>query len=145
MTVVSYRSPTLDDRNRILKDWMRSAQNETWRHELRPEVWFRGHKALIGALLRRGECVIACSPEAPSQILGWCAYERPDVVHYVYVAHLYRHFGIASGMIRHALGDMTGRDLYCTATGRTFDACERKYRLVYDPYRMLGRFNDESV
>lgn len=39
------------------------------------------------------------------QILGWVAYRRPDVVHYVYVKPYFRRAGVARGLLLAALGD----------------------------------------
>lgn len=59
---------------------------------------------VIDVCLRTSEVVVAHPPGRREQILGWCCYREPSVVHYVFVKPYYRRAGIGRWLLRAALG-----------------------------------------
>lgn len=61
-------------------------------------------RATIRRLMERSECLVACLPNDPDVVLGYCVNEPARgesraVVHFVYVKEKFRHVGIATALV----------------------------------------------
>jgi acetyltransferase (GNAT) family protein len=73
---------------------------------------------VIEQCLRTSSVRVACPPERPEQILGWCCYREGPVVHYVYVKPYYRRRGLGLSLLGRALGLPMARQVYTTHAWR---------------------------
>lgn len=86
------------DRGYVLQTWLESYRQSPWAHQL-PEFayWSRfGHVGLVEDVAFRSPVVVACLPETPSFIYGWCCHSAvpPEpVLHYMFVRHEFRRQG----------------------------------------------------
>lgn len=83
------------------------------------------HHDLVAAILQRGKCLVACDPSAPDEVWGWCCYEPAgQLIHYVYVKQLFRHFHLASELVARcffaaqALGVLSLKHTHETEAGK---------------------------
>ncbi len=88
--------------NNLIKDsWLKSfyytskfCENLDW------EVYFPNQSELIDRLLKKSKIIIAESLDNPDVVVGYIVYEG-DIVHYVYVKHVFKRFGIAKELYTH--------------------------------------------
>lgn len=82
------------DRSYVLDTWLSSYRRSPWAEQL-PEwaYWSKyGHVGLVEELAYQSLVTVACLPETPSWIYGWCC-SGPGVLHYVFVRHEFRKQG----------------------------------------------------
>lgn len=105
---VSVRLKMPGDVARIFSDWLRSYRNAPGMSAIPNEVYFYWHHRILESLWADPTCVfvVACSPDDPNKIYGWLCGQRAEslagdqvIVHYVYVAKLYRRMGLASRLL----------------------------------------------
>lgn len=76
---------------------------------------------------------VASLPDHPRQILGWVCYaEHQDAIHYIYVKHTYRRFGIATLLFKHCSIDDSPE--WATHYTRISKILLPKWNLKYNPY-----------
>lgn len=115
----------------IFSSWLKSFRGSPLAASVENAAYFDGHHRLIEGVLRHARVLCAVSSEDPSQIYGWVCYEIPNaptppVVHYVYVKHSFRGFGIAKRLLARAAPDAfvfthmpaEGRTTTITAKGK---------------------------
>lgn len=61
-------------------------------------------RQVIEQALSTSSVLVAYPEGTPSQILGWCCYRRPLLIHYVYVKAPFRKQGIGRALVAEALG-----------------------------------------
>ena len=87
----------------IFSTWLRSYKHDsplTWM--IHSDTFFKGHQAYLERLLSRPgiEALVSCNSEDPSHIFGWLVWEKPTLVHFVYVKRALRREGVASELLR---------------------------------------------
>lgn len=82
--------------------------------------------ALIRRLLARSKTLVAYAREIPDEIAGYIVLEG-DCAHFLYVKHVYRRMGIATGLAK----DVTKRYSHATKLGTRI---ARAKGIHFDPY-----------
>ncbi len=78
------------------------------------EEYIATQSQVIATCLATSDVLVACPAERPEQILGWCCYRRPAVVHYVYVKPYYRRVGIGRVLLEYAMRGPLPATVYTT-------------------------------
>ena len=119
-----------DDLNFILGTWMESY---FFYMPSRPpkNIYAREHSALIHKKLPICECLVACSEEDPTQILGYLITEG-ELLHYIYVKELFRKLGIGSRLMEEMYRNAV--DVVHTHYTKPIKHFDRSYHLIYNPY-----------
>lgn len=102
------------DENVVIRDWVKATDESfvystwliglyygnPWYGEIEKDTYMRNyHKILENILNRPGvEVKVACYAEDPDIILGYSVTQN-DVLHWVYVKHAWRKFGIAKKLV----------------------------------------------
>ncbi len=118
------------------------------------EEYIATQSQVIATCLATSDVLVACPAERPEQILGWCCYRRPTVVHYVYVKPYYRRHGIGRALLWEALDDGgRGPSVYTTHRWQRPHAdgigyiCTRMQRdgvrIEYNPALIFGATRQE--
>lgn len=100
------------------------------------EYW-RGHRALIGAIVRRSHLLVAES-DADGLLDGFACFEpaaTPPVVHYVYVRMSARRKGVAKALLS-PISD--ARRVIYTHRSRGFEQKRAPAHWHFDPYAIFG-------
>lgn len=127
-----------DDVPFICNSWVKSyLKDAKWLHrdQVEQAVYFEEHRALIGHILERCGALIACNPEAPTQIFGYLVGERIGpvfVAHWVYVKQNFRNLGIAKRLFAEQRGDAL--TVYCTHWSPLAAGKRDKWGLNFNPY-----------
>ena len=101
------------------------------------EVYYDEHKKVIEGCYRRGEILVACMKDDPSVIMGFVAASS-STLHYVYVKHMFRKLKIAETLVKVNFKDFGVGLTQCTHLPRNGKAAMIKFKLVYNPYLLLG-------
>lgn len=90
----------------LISSWLRSFAASKLALMADSDAYFRGYKPIVLAALKRSRVLVACQKADPDAIVGWVAVEPGDVprLHYVYVKHPFRRFGIAKRLVAPLLG-----------------------------------------
>jgi len=96
MTEIDFRRSTAEDTNFILSSWLKSYRSSV--PLVSDDIYFEYHKAYVTNLILKSTIIVACDPDYPSSIYGYAVTE-PEIVHYVYVKHTLRRFGIATALL----------------------------------------------
>ena len=131
---------------RIFKDWLMSYHSSPEVRRIPNPVFYHWHHKLLESLMVDPTVVwlVAVALDNPNHIAGWlCAQEFAGgtfLVHYVYVARVYRRLGLASRLLA-TLGAPKDTGLMVTATTFSGNALltSRGNAPVYNPYLLLGR------
>ena len=149
--LVAYRAAVPEDVNFILNSWLKSHRKAKIPATMNDRAYFRlwhtlARRIIERALTGRVTVLVACSRECPDQILGWSAYERAkNTLHYVYVKHPYRRWGLARTML--ALHGIS-HEAPAVWTHQTHAADQylSRYRAGYDPGpAILGDDDDDRA
>lgn len=99
----SIRAATDDDRSLIIDSWLQSYKDSQFAKRLPLDVyWSRfGHVGVVESLYCDSEIAVACLPDDPTFVYGWCAWDSRGY-HYVWVKGDYRRMGIGSALVRSA-------------------------------------------
>lgn len=126
-----------DDLNFILNSWMTSYRTE---YSFLPDkVYYTGMQKLIGALALESQVLIAHEPNDPNKILGWMVYRPPSepdaamLVHYTYVKHRYRRFGLGKRMLTSANGSNRSLTIIASHRWRVPKPTRVKYNYYFNP------------
>lgn len=123
----------------IRHSWLHSYRhNAPWAEAIPGPVYYPEHAGIIAKLIQRSSCVVACSPEDSSQVMGWCVAQRlagKSCLHFVYVKQPFRGFGIARALL-HALDVRDGWCSHLTEGHGVKLAAALK--LVFNPYVLGG-------
>ncbi len=139
------RTGTANDENFIYSSWLKNYQDASpWGKVIPNDIFFKGEKKIITKLLEHA-CVVVASPEeSPSQILGYVVFSAPErgknVLHFVYVKHPFRKFGIGSQLVGIARGGRMMDEEYIESTHWTramSEGCALKWRVIFNPYLMI--------
>lgn len=158
MSLVNIQDGSQEHHNFIKATWLKTyfSSGSRFCENMTPEVYYAHHPELLEKILKRSKVLVAQSKNDPDVTVGYLVYEPDNVIHFVYVKHTFRRFGVATSLlIRSGL-----RPDACSYTHRTGDCVwvhgsyykeiengqnVRKFRdgkypgLTYDPY---GAFNE---
>ena len=115
------------DSNFIYDSWIRSAKAMNIPNGKRGDIkrFCTRMREHISTVLGAGTVYVACNPDVPSQVYGWCVVVRSEVgciLHYVYVKKLYRSLRVCSRLVKAARWEPKQNALtYCTSA--SFEAC----------------------
>lgn len=133
---IRLREPTRSDFKAVRAQWL-SAYWDRYaegRH-IPKSIFYQEHGQLVDRLLVESEAVVAYLEPVPDEILGWAVFTS-ETLHYVYVKHIYRRKGLATGLVLHANSD-DRKLLYfshgVTAPGRNL---ADKFGLQFNPYKV---------
>lgn len=90
------------DRRFIVHSWLKSFGGSRVATLVEPDAYYRDYRKLIERALSRSRVLVACQPDDDDAIIGWTVVEpRNDrmLVHYVYVKHPFRRFGVAKTLL----------------------------------------------
>lgn len=135
------RSAQPEDVNFILNSWLMSYRHSPFAKGVLKDVYFKKHHEFVKACLARSAVFCAVSKDDTTQIYGWVCIEPPTgheltrALHYVYVKHPYRNFGIGSSLLSHVLESEPKFAFSHLATGKLLGFLAEKGS--YDPYRFF--------
>jgi GNAT superfamily N-acetyltransferase len=138
--LIEIRQGNSSDANFILNSWLKSYRESEFGSDIPKHTYFVGHHELVTKAIQRSQVFCAVSKEDSSQIYGWICLEpgkesKVPSLHYCYVKHPYRGWGIARSLLLHAL------DQELFSFSHLPDG--KFHRLLnkhghYDPYRFFG-------
>lgn len=98
---VVFREARDSDTAFLISSWLRSFAASKLALMADSDAYFQGYKLLVEAALSRSRVLVACQKADPDAIVGWVAVEPGDVprLHYVYVKHPFRRFGVARRLL----------------------------------------------
>lgn len=82
----------------IASSWRRNYIDDRKTQEQR---WWQA--AVVALCLVNSEVLVAHPVERREQILGWCCFRRPNVLHYVFTKPYYRRHGIGWALVEEAM------------------------------------------
>lgn len=130
------RAPRQEDLNFILNSFLRSQRDIGDNALIAQDAYYStaGAKAKIVGILQHAEVLVACNPDDPDQIYGYCVYDRPATLHAVYCKQFMRGNGLATLLVEHCLPDFGSTPTKVTSLCRDYRRRAEKHRLTYDPY-----------
>lgn len=107
--MVKLRPLRPSDYNFILSSWLRSYRNSRFGKGFTNDVYYRSQTDVILGLLSTATTLVACLPDDEERIVGYIVSQMEPMgehfwVHYCYVRHTYRRFGIARQLAKAATG-----------------------------------------
>jgi hypothetical protein len=101
-----------------------------------------GYKGYVEELLQLPTtlCLVASDPLEPSHNFGFAVYEKPNVLHYVYVKAPWRNMGVANRLIHAGLSSFKSTETVVSSTCREWGTLKmwadiaEKYKFVFNPY-----------
>jgi len=108
--------------------------------DMADNVYFPAQRKELEIMLKASDVLVACNPEDPGHVFGYVLSEKfhtSTVVHFIYVKHAVRKFGIAK-MLFDLVAQHQSTTLVTHVTQTNFSRLATKYGLVYDPYLLRG-------
>jgi GNAT superfamily N-acetyltransferase len=99
---VRVRSINDNDIGFVFNAWLKSYRDSKFAKHIPSMMYFTSHHKVIEKLLLKANTLLVCNDDDPTQIYGFLNYEIVDgifVIHYVYVKHSFRKFGLASMLL----------------------------------------------
>jgi GNAT superfamily N-acetyltransferase len=99
-------------------------------------IYYTEHHKVVERLLRGCQVYVACNKDDDSELYGYICAENVDgifVLHYIYVKHTYRMFGIAKQLLNVYEHDPSKASLYTHHT-KVADKLAPRYQMVYSAY-----------
>lgn len=130
------------DAGLVLDSWCRQARSMEPLRSLDPQGWAH-HREMMAAVARGvGSTVVACHPEHPSQIFGYCVgWKEPQAtLCSLYVRSAWRRMGVASGLLAQIYGSehIGTRPIYLTHQTKSSRHHRDRWCLVVNPYLFPG-------
>ena len=128
-----------DDLAFIFNSWLKSYRFSHFGEKITNTIYFNDHHKIIEAILDKGNVLIACSIDDPSQLYGYIVTGSEDgvlVLHFIYVKHTFRNMGIGKTLLD-AVGHSSDKAAVYTHHTRIADRLAAKYNFVYHPYLMF--------
>ncbi len=117
------------DESIIYATWLNSLYCVEPFRRLPKDYFMAAHHALIQSLLTRSQVLIACDPNDPDQIYGYCVCSLGDgVLHWIFTKKDFRRFKVAQ-RLRDKLGD---REITCTQQTPAMKAIAEKWEVYFD-------------
>lgn len=124
----------------IYSSWLKSYRDAPAVAGIPNGIYYAGQHALIERLLERSTVVVACSSDDPQQIMGYGVGEilapSTAVLHWLYVKHTFRGFGIAKaleGTLVHKAATV-----FYTHRVKSCDRLMRSRSHVFNPFALHG-------
>lgn len=139
MVDFALRPPESADVPFLYNSWLKSYRDSPTVAGIPNTLYYTGQHALIERLLRDCEVVIACSKEDPGQILGYGIGETglgTATVHWIYVKHPFRGFGIGRALYQDLVGDQA--NVYFTHRPKNGERLLRGRPVTYNPYLLMS-------
>ncbi len=155
MPLVTYRRYLPSDEDFVIGSWRRQLAAHGVGASSRGRIGQSVADLVRDEIVERvGESntIVACGNDDADQIHGWmCSGLIGDIqiVHGIYVKHVYRGLGIATGLMRlvginRRSDDVIARDAIITSPGSTLSVLSRKFGLTYCPHVALVKSAWES-
>lgn len=136
------------DAHFIASSWLKSYRDSPATAAVPSQTFYYWHHRVIEVVLARAAVLVACDPDDPDTIVGWaCAEAMPGalVLHYVYVKHAFRRFGIARALVRALQAAEPGTDqIFATHATRRALGIMREHDIFLNPYLLMLPFVDGS-
>jgi GNAT superfamily N-acetyltransferase len=131
------------DLHLVLSSWLRSNRDGPIARLLPDSVYYAEEKSIVTALVQRVPVVVACNPELRDSVYGWLCGERLEgrlVVHFIYVRHSWRGWGIGRQLLG-AMGYAPPEPIIATHVTRLYTGgrLSRSYHVINNPYLALRR------
>ncbi len=130
-----------DDLPFIFNSWLKSYRDSPAMGGIPNTVYYAGQHALIEALLERSRVVVACAKDDPTQIMGYALAEYVDdvrLVHWVYVKHTFRGFGIGRALEGAVIGLPSSSPVHYSHRVKTTDRLlKNRTAYVYNPFYLM--------
>jgi hypothetical protein len=127
---ILFRTPTVRDYNFLISSWTKSARHAF--PDVDDKVYYQDYKSKVRDLLANKDTLLAVDPEDSSIILGFMTYE-PNIIHYVYVKHALRGFGIAKQLSTIASSEIPTTVTILTSHAKKYMAKHPGY-ITYNPF-----------
>lgn len=130
------RPATEEDVNFIFNSWLKSYRDSFFGKNISKTIYFASHHKILEKLLKNCSVLVAVDANNPGDIVGYCVTEDVagfQVIHFVYVKHIFRMLGIAKALLNAAKIDMTKASIYTHHTKSCYKVVVR-YNMVYNPY-----------
>jgi GNAT superfamily N-acetyltransferase len=132
-TPVLLRDRKPSDDNFILSSWVSSYRHNPLFGAMPVNTYFSRYRAFTLSVLDRSYAVVACDPEEPDVLFGYCVYRfigDVPVVSYVYVKQVFRRFGLATQLLEFVSKDTK----LVTAMMPKLEGWARRMNCVFDPF-----------
>jgi hypothetical protein len=97
--VLSIRHMRESEHSLVLDSWLKQYSYSSFARRCGAKYWER-QEAIAKWCMRRGAVLVATHEETPDVALGWiCGQREPQVIDFVYVKHVARRLGVASGLV----------------------------------------------
>lgn len=129
-----------DDVNLIFSSWLRSYKPNNANRNLTSTIYFTEHHKVIEKILKSGSTIVAVNDHDPNQIFGFVNFERVEgvlCVHYLYVKHSFRNFGIGKTLLASAGYEKDSASIFTHST-RMSERLAAKYNFIYHPYIIIN-------
>lgn len=129
-----------EDINFIFSSWLKSFRNSLFSKSIVNTIYFTEHHKLIERIVRSSQVLVACNVDDPSQMYGYVCASRVEGVyclHYFYIKHSFRKFGIARLLIGASGHNPEQASLYTHHT-LPMESIAKRYNLVYHPYILIN-------
>lgn len=132
------RPPNEGDVGFIFNSWLKSYRDAPFVSGIPNTIYYREMHLAIEKVLARANVVIACDPGEPELIFGWGVGEGAKdgtlLLHYLYVKHALRKFGIAKSLEEEFKKLPHTGVAYTCRTPPLFEAIRRRPLYVYTPF-----------
>jgi GNAT superfamily N-acetyltransferase len=141
--LVLIRPSTEGDLHFVLNSWLMSYRRSPFARDMTKNIYFKRHHDFVVEALKRSAVYCAVNKDDQDQIYGWICIEPPvgmeetRALHYVYVKHPYRGFGIAKSLTNHALENEEKFVYSHVPSGMLYRFLNLKG--FYDPYRFFHK------
>jgi hypothetical protein len=123
----------------IFSSWLKSYRASLFAKQIGNTVFFSEHHKVIEGILETSTVLVLCDAEDVTNIYGYICAEKIDgifVLHYVYIKHPYRTFGLAKFLLNQ-FNHETGSAAMTSHMTRIGGDLAPKYGFVYSPYLAL--------
>lgn len=135
----------------ICSSWLKSFRDSAFAAGCPNSLYYYSHHKLLEVILPRAVVAVATDPSDPDLIVGWaCAEGQPGalILHYVYVKHRFRGFGVARRLVEALLAGAgsPGQVFYTHLTRRGAEIARRwkddrkEPAMAYNPYLLILPF-----
>lgn len=107
-SLLLFRPAKPEDQAFLYNSWLKAYRNSKITREWPNDVYYPAQTEAITKILFTAGTILACSAEDPNQIFGYIVSQKIEgtqVVHFLYVKHLYRRLGIAKALLKRAFGE----------------------------------------
>lgn len=120
----------------IFRSWLKSYKNSWFAKNIENTIYYSEHHKVLERLMSEKTVLIACNSDDTDQIYGFMCCEKTEginVIHFIYVKHVFRNMGIAKRLLEVQGHDPKTAGVYTHHT-RIAEKLAPKANLVYHPY-----------